>query len=328
MKQYRVVGLGDYHNYLSYFTYGIAEGAIRCGAWFRPVPLFGQSLGSVFDQIDFFKPHVIVAHMIFNRQPHNIGHVFEMLRNCRRKFGCKILYHAGDARTEPRYAGDVSDFLDGALVNHGLLEKFSGIWKIPCYHWPYSCLYQKDIADKHPLYVCDISFTGMLSNSQGHVHNERTLFIRKLIEKLRSKVKVFPNNETGNTRFQTAEMASSAKVILGVGMAEHIPLYLDVRPFQYIGAGAIYFHDDGSDVMEKFFVPWLHYVKYKKNSVEDFIEKFKYIEQLHNDPKFKLRESAFSFCQMYHSTKERFQFILDLVEEKKTKSCYYIEDVL
>ena len=57
MKQLRIATLGDWNNYLSYFLMGTMEGAVRNGAWFRPVSLFGQSLEQIEDQIFFFKTH-------------------------------------------------------------------------------------------------------------------------------------------------------------------------------------------------------------------------------------------------------------------------------
>jgi len=182
MKQLRVIGLGDYANYYSYFTYGILEGAIRCGAWFRPVHLF-QQLDDVIRQIDFFKPHIIVAHCIFNRRPHKREDVFQILRDFRKRYDTKVYYHMGDARAEPRYPHDISDFVDGALVNNLELEKWGGIWGIPCIHWPYMALYQKEIAEVDARFVHKVVFTGSLGAGEGH-HAARTDFF----EKLRSKV--------------------------------------------------------------------------------------------------------------------------------------------
>lgn len=321
-RQWRIVGLGDYLNYPSYFTLGVLEGAVKCGAWFRPVPLFGQSLQSVEEQINFFKPHILLCHMIFNKQPHNREQVFEMLKRIKSK-GVKIFYHAGDARNIPRYEGDISSFVDGVLLNSGLTEHFSNIWKVPCYHWPYGCFYQEGILDKAYVpdqYRCEVAFGGALSSDINHVHYGRTVFVNKLIEK-GVKVKIFPNAESGNTRFQTAELASGADVVLGVGMAEHIPLYLDVRPFQYIGAGAVYAHTY-SEVMKKFFQERIHYIGYDISNPMDFIDQ---ITPVINEE--KIRKAGFKFCQKWHSMEARMKFVLDLVSGKADKPKIYLEDV-
>jgi len=314
MKQMRIVGLGDYHDYYSAFTYGILEGAIRCGAWFRPVPLFGQSLSAVESQINFFQPHLILCHMIFNRQPHNRDDVFEMLRRLKSK-GIIIAYHAGDARKIPRYEGDISSFVDFCLMNHGMMEQFSNIWRVPCFYWPYACLYQEGVSDVDKRFKCKIAFTGALSDEPGSVHYDRSVFIRRLMDK--GLVKLFPTPETGNTRFLTAELSSSADSVLGIGMAEDIPQYLDVRPFQYIGAGAIYLHNR-SNAMRKMFQPDVHYIEYEPLDTTSLLFQI----ERHSKISHNMRQLGFEFAQKYHSTKERMQFVLDLIDGKEVQYPY------
>lgn len=320
-KQWRIVGLGDYANYYSYFTGGILHGAAECGAWFRPVSLFGQSLQAVKDQVNFFKPHIILAHMIFNKKPHDRDHVFEMLRGFR-KDGIKICYHMGDARKLPRYEGDISEIVDMGLVNNSIFDKFSKIWNVPCYHWPYGCMPQNDILNYNSvpnIYKCVVGFTGSLSTNPNHVHFGRTRFVNTL-EDNGIEIRTFPNSETGNTRFQTAEMATGADRILGFGMGEDIDGYLDVRPFQYIGAGAVYTHNI-SAAMDKFFVSGIHYIAYR--DVNDFINKLRYGPRMVES----IRRQGFEFCQKHHSMKARVQFILDLFDGKVDKPKIYLEDV-
>jgi hypothetical protein len=320
-KQWRIVGLGDYANYYSYFTGGILHGAVAAGAWFRPVSLFGQSLEAVKEQVNFFKPHIILAHMIFNRKPHNQDQVFDMLRGFR-KSGIKICYHMGDARFNPRYPGDISDIIDIGLVNNMIGNRFSSIWGIPCYHWPYGCMPQDEILSEAPKqYQCTFAFTGSLSDQPGH-HQERTQFVRSLKEK-GVDVKLFPNAETGNTRFQTAEMAAGAWGVLGVGMGEEIAGYLDVRPFQYIGAGALYFHNH-SEAMKSFFEPGTHFVSYEKNNPNDLMSKE---FEINPEKRISIIREGFKFCQEYHSMKARVKFVIDLIDGKVDKPLIYLEDL-
>ena len=322
MRQLRICGLGDYRYYYSYFLYGITEGAIRNGAWFRPVSLVGQSLVAVEGQIRWFKPHILLCHMIFNKE--NREQVFELLRKIK-KDGTIIIYHLGDARAQPRYVGDISDIVDFVLMNHGLLKEFSNIWKVPTYHWPYMSLYQKDIAEKEKQFSANVVFTGTLARSEGDIHTERTLFIEKLKERI--NVTVYPCLGMTNTRFQTAEVATSANVIMNVQMAREIPLYLDVRPFQYIGAGALYFHDE-SEAMDKFFKDGVHYVKYKRGDVDDFVSKYNYYVKKKPKEGNKIRRQGFKFCQTFHSTKERMEFVIDIATGKDVKNRIYLEDLL
>jgi len=229
--------LGNIQKYYSAFLYGSLEGAIRCGTWAKTVQLIGRDVKNIREEIEFMKPHFILCHMIFGpiRQD-----VLYMLRDMRKKYGTKVCYHAGDAREMPRYPHPIDEFVDLGLVNHGEYYRYSDIWRIPCIHWPYFCFYQKDIADHDPRYACDMAFTGDLQEAKHH--GARKTFIHNLKNTI--NVKVFPTPETGNTRFQTAELSSSAKSVLGMQMGTNIKWYQDVRPFQYCGAGALYFHDE------------------------------------------------------------------------------------
>lgn len=325
MKQVRIVGLGDYNGYFSYFTYGVMEGAIRCGVWFRPVSLLSQPLLNIKEQINFFKPHIILAHCIFNRKPHDRGEVFDLLSWCRKRLGAMIFYHMGDARSEPRYPQPINPIVDGVLINNGEGKKWSEKWwRVPCYHWPYPALYQKDIADFDKDFEADVVFTGGLSkNPNDPYHYRRTLFVEDL--KKNYSVRTYPDPYWGNSRFLTAEVAASSKVLLGFQMGEDVYLYNDVRPFQYTGAGALYFHNKHSN-MDYFFKDGLHYVGY---------ESFKHFKELYEKYVVKdpvsgnsIRRNAFEFSQNYHSTERRVQFVIDIWKGKEPKMELSVERLL
>jgi hypothetical protein len=314
MKQLRIACLGDYTKYFSYYNYGVMEGAIRNGAWFRPISIFGQSLSEIKSQIEFFKPHILFTHCIFDAKgQHNRDDVFALLRWCRQKAGIFNIYHAGDARPIPRYAHPIDDIIDIGLLNASLVKEYSGYWKIPCYRWPYMCLYQEDIASKDNIFTTDIAFTGSLSNDSNSVHYDRTIFINKLSEGA-LLVRVFPNEETGNTRFQTAELASSANMILGKQMVKDLAGYVDVRPFQYIGAGAIYLHDKAPQVYE-YFEPKVHYLEYDENNYKSIIDLHKHYVVDRPDEGDKIRRQGFEYCQRFHSTKERVKKVIEIYKE-------------
>lgn len=310
--QLRIACLGDYDNYYSYFNYGVMEGAIRNGAWFRPISFFSNSISDIEKQINWFKPHILFCHMIFNKRPHKREDVFEMLYKLK-KSGVFIVYHAGDARHTPRYTENISDFIDIGIINHLFIEKYSSYWKVPCYRWPYMCLYQDCIVDPVDLYKCDIAFTGGISNDPLSVHYGRTKFIQELKD-IKLDVAIFPNEKIGNTRFQTAELSASARAILGMQMVNDLPGYIDVRPFQYIGAGGLYFHDY-SDSIKEYFEPKVHYLEYDKEDLVSFFSLFGYYVFKKPQEGRKIREAGFRYCQRFHSTKERVKFIIDLWKE-------------
>lgn len=306
MIQLRIVGLGDYDNYLSYFTYSIMEGAIRCGHLFRPVPFFGHPLDDIKRQILWFKPHILLTHMIFGcSEHHNQSRVLDMLRDMRKR-DIFVVYHNGDARKDPRYYHDISDYVDLGLLNQSNLNHYENIWKITCIQWPYMCLYQEEIQKPTELYKCEMAFTGGLASTG--VHKERTRFIQEL-SRAGLNIKVFPTLETGNTRFQTGELAASAGAVLGVQMERNLAGYLDVRPYQYIGAGALYFHDQCKQ-MHMDFIPGVHYVEYKRGDVEEVIRLFGYLKKNPEEAR-SIRENGFRHCQWNHSTKNRMESILE-----------------
>ena len=306
MRPYRFVILGNIQNYYSHFLYGALEGSIRCGAWSKTVQLINRSVNDIRNEIDFMKPDFIIGHMFFGPLRQD---VLQMLSEFRKKYNTKILYHMGDARNQPRYPHPIDQWVDLGLVNHGDYQKFSNIWRIPTIHWPYFALYQKEIADYDPMYDCNMAFTGDLDSSKHHGPRGRFIQqIRNLID-----IKVFPTPQTGNTRFQTAELSSSAKGVLGMQMGTNIPLYQDVRPFQYCGAGALYFHDQ-CDSMDTFFEPYEHYIPYDRDNARHLKEQYE--KYAIKDPKEgqRIRGKAFDYTQRYHSTKERMQSVINYFE--------------
>ena len=139
MKQIRVCGVGDYRHYYSYFLYGIMEGAIRNGCWFRPVSMIGQSLEEIEKQVLWFKPHIVLCHGIFGKE---MERKLKMLKKFRKE-GIVVFYHLGDARPTPRYCDNISEYVDFALLNHSMIPEFETIWKVKVFHWPYFCFYSR-----------------------------------------------------------------------------------------------------------------------------------------------------------------------------------------
>lgn len=314
MRQWRVVGLGNYTEYYSYFLFGIMQGTILNEHLFRAVSLFGQSLNQIYEQIIWFKPHLVLAHMIFNRQPHNINDVMNMLKKVR-GHGIKVGYHAGDARPTPRFEGNITNVVDFALCNHNLMDKYSSIWGVPCYYWPYQALNQPGMGDRDDRFKCQVAFTGSLEDNIHHA--PRAKFVKSL--KGRLNIVNFPTPDSGNTRFQTADLAVTADCVLGFQMGLDIPGYIDVRPWQYIGAGALYFHDEHYTI-DKFFIPGSHYIPFKRNDPDDFIAKYIHYVIEHPEEVTEIRTNGFKYCQRYHSSKERMAGVFSLLEGKG----YYI----
>lgn len=309
--QYRFVILGKWESYPSYFLYGALQGVYLNNSLARSVSLEKNSMYDIWEQINFFKPHAILCHTIFDNKPHR-DHLFYILKKCRNK-GIKVFYHAGDARVEPRFANNISSIVDYALINHWPVMPAYNIWRVQCFHWPYMALNQDKIADKSPIYTCDLAFTGSLENNQHHAH--RAKFIQQL--KSQISIKTFPSPESGNTRFQTPELAASANGILGFQMGLNVSGYQDVRQYQYIGAGSVYFHDK-HPAIDKVFEDGVHYISFERDNIGSFIDKFNTYKD-----NIKIRKEGFKYGQTYHSSKERIRQVINILEGKEYK-IYYI----
>jgi hypothetical protein len=143
------------------------------------------------------------------------------------------------------------------------------------------------------------------------VHYDRTQFIDALSREI--KVTLFPNKELGNSSFQTAELAASANAVLDVQMRADIPLYLNVRPYQYIGAGALFFHDR-TEQIRHVFEEGNHFVGYETGDVESFMDGYRYYVNQQPHLADEIRRKGFEYCQKYHSTEERVKFVIDLLK--------------
>ena len=289
---------------------GSMQGIFLNGGLARPISLEKSTMNEVWEQIEFFKPHAILAHTIFDNLPHR-EQLFRVLEKARR-IGTKVFYHAGDARPDPRYAKAINGIVDYALINHWPMMPNYKVWNVPCIHWPYMALNQDDIAEPVDVYKCDLAFTGSLSDN--HHHAPRARFIQQLKTKI--PVKVFPTPESGNTRFQTPELASSAKSVLGFQMGLDIQGYQDVRIWQYCGAGALYFHDK-HQVVERFFRDGVHYVGFERDNIDDFMDKYNYFVVNNPAAGNKIRKQAFKYTQKYHSSKERMKQVINILDGKE-----------
>lgn len=301
----RIATLGDWGRYFSYFLAGTQEGAILNGCLFRPIDI-RQSKEHILKCLAEFRPHILFCHCIFGKifRPQE---QFELLSIIRRKYGTKVYYHLGDARTEPRYPHDISNFVDASLVNQTEnLQKFSNIWGVPTYHWPYGCFSQKDIVEPINEFKHDLVFTGRLG---GGVHEGRTKFIKDLKSIFPSLI-IYPNKGYPDTKLLTPEISSSSKAILGVCAGYNIGGYMDVRPYQYPGAGGVLFQRYYKG-MDKVFKNKEHLIWFTDDSPKEFLKL--YNECINNKGLMeKVRVEGFKFCQKYHSYKRRVKDIIDI----------------
>ena len=129
-----------------------------------------------------------------------------------------------------------------------------------------------------------------------------------------------------NTRFLTPEVSVSAAGVLGIHQGFDVTGYLDTRPWQYCGSGALYFHDP-APAMDAFFEEGVHYVGYSKMDVNSLVEKFLYYTRERKDLGAKIREEAFKYVKAHHTAKHRIKAVFDILDGKDVKSVQYLNDI-
>lgn len=318
----RIATLGDWDHYFSYFLNGTQEGAIRNGCWFRPINI-RQNWKRIRKNVIEFRPDIMFCHMLFGKDEEKVRKNLKELRGIRKSLGTRVYYHLGDARVEPRYPHDISESVDACLVNQtGNLKYFSRLWQVPTYYWPYGCFYQEKIAAPVEEFEHGLVFTGRL-NDKG-IHAPRTRFINDIQKYV--GVTVYPSNEYPDTKLLTAEIAASAKAILGVCAGYDIKGYMDVRPMaQYPGAGGLLFQRYYSE-MEKVIIPDTHMIVFYDDDPARFYDL--YLRWMKKPDKVeRIRQEGFKFCQTHHSMYHRVKDVIDITYGVATNTRVFLEDL-
>ena len=301
----RSVLIGDVDFYPSEYAFGVNQAMTRAGHWHSSVNI-RQDIGTIAKRVGEVHPDVIWGHMLLwapgaQKTPDLLDLCVEW-----RERGTKVLIHDGDARAETRFQVDISPAVDLALCNHKV-DRWQ--WRIPQVHWPYFAFDQAQVADPDPAYACDLLFAGRLA---GGIYQARTDLVSALKAKLGDRMRVFDGTPSGggHTLFRTAVMAASAKAVLGFGRPESTG-WLDVRVFQYPGAGAVLLHDDVQGWLE----PGQHYLPYQSGDLDGIL---RLVEEVAvQEPTARswatVRQRAFSHVQQYHSATARVRQALGAV---------------
>jgi hypothetical protein len=292
-------------------------GAILNGAAFRPIFLY-QPIAEIESQLKAFRPQILMTHMLLGNPFHRVQALLELLWNLKKLWDMKVVVHMGDPRMEIRYPQAIDPAVDFALLNHKLTDLFSSVWRVPCYHWPYFTFTQSEIASPVDQLRTELLFTGRLRLVDPlHMHYGRCEFVKAIKEKL--NVTVFPNEEISDTRFMTPELSAGAEAVLGISFGANVEGYVDTRPFQYIGAGAVFMHDVVPGI-KQFFVPGEHFIPYATREVGDVVDKFQ-DRASYGD----IRRRGFEYCQRYHTEQIRMRYVIDLAMGREPEKIQYLE---
>lgn len=331
---YRILVLGKFKNYISYYLHGVIEGTIRNGWLSDRIELQkvndnideGKHVSQLYERIARFKPHVMFTHSLFGTDREYYPGLFDLLIKVKKKFGTIVCHQEGDPRLTPRYEVDINGIVDMVLMNIGdekILSNFSKIWNVPCYYWPYACLNQNEIGKPVSGFKHDMVYTGNMSVSD--LYKPRTDFIKKCMKSGIFKLKRYPDANVGNTRFITPVIAASAKTILGPPAKTDIELYIDARPFEYLGAGGLLLRPYSSGI-EKVFSPEIHMYLFTEGDLNELEELYMYcLENRSGSDSIKLQ--GFNFVQEYHNYKVRVRQVIDIIEGKSSKPKILLKDL-
>lgn len=290
----RSILIGDVDGYPSEYIFGVNQGMTLLGHFHSTVNI-RQDIGLIAQRVAQVHPHVIWGHMLL-WAPGTLAKTHELLGLCEtwRRRGARIIMHDGDARIETRHPTDISHAVDVVLCNH---TADRSVWGIKQVRWPYFAFTQTVMAVPHSEFSCELAFAGRVSESG--IYAGRTRLIAALRAWLGGRFRVFPNESVPHTLMRTPELAASAGAVLGYGRPE-APGWLDVRLFQYPGAGGIVLYDDVERAAE-FLVPYEHFIPYVKDDPDSVMQAVEFAHRLG----LSWRQKAFRHVQSEHSSVPR-----------------------
>lgn len=258
------------------------------------------------------KPEYVFTHLTFHQQINKTPAILQMYRDVKNAVGTRFIHTMNDARVVDRYMGNLEGAMDMAFVgNTQCIEECEKAWGIPVHFCPYSSL----TYDKMKEPVNEFKFPGhAVFTGSPTAHPDRWDFIQKL--QRRMKIQIFQTQSHGDLRHKTPELSVSADCILGLCTGYDIKHYIDVRPFQYMGTGAIL-------IARKFLgmddiIPQMLYYPFDgyTNKDADYVKKCyeKYIVRMDNTI---TRQEAFKFIQKYHSAKVRIGDVISVLDGKR-----------
>lgn len=287
----------------SWFVKTFVDGLLHNGH----SPLLIDYKSSSLDKIKSFlinnKITHCFIHMIFHGKK-NLDKELGMYQEVTKKIGTRFIHVVGDARTHDRHMGDVSHAIHLGLVGtRPLVDNCSPAWNIPVVYMPYSSLTYKEMGT----YQKNLDFHLPLFTGNAHGHPDRSNFIRRLEQIM--NIKIITTQSGQDLRNQTLDLSSSS-VILGLCTGYDIDGYIDVRPFQYLGAGACM-------IMRKFkgmddIIPEDLY--YSFNSYDDPNIVLDYWNMIQHTDTLPMRKQAFEYIQEHHSSKVRLKQIIDILK--------------
>lgn len=271
----------------------------------------------IYERLVSEKPKYVFTHLTFHQHINPAPMIMDVYRNVTKACGTKFIHTLCDARHEPRWNKDISSAFHMAFINQTEnLDKFRDYWKIPVIYAPYCALTQEELVKP----VKELRFDNQLifCGSPG-AHPPRKAFLQQVQQIM--PIKYLHTQSANDLRHRTPELSISAKAILSACIGYDITHYNEVRPWQYLGAGACLIHRKFK--REDDLIPDDMYLEYKSpQDVKSMFEDFACREDM-----IPMRKRAFEFMQRYHSSKIRMHNVLECLEGNQDTTKSFIWEI-
>ncbi len=291
----------------SWFVLTYRQGLRMNGVEVYEIDYKSNPINDIKKMLMKMKADIVFTHLTFHNI-YSIPAVLQMFRDINKTVGTKFIHVTMDARGKDRYMADISGVFHLAVVgNHIMEESGRSAWNIPTMYSPYASMYYDKMSEP----VNELVFTDALFTGNSRSHPDRTDFINKLSKRI--PLKIITTQSGQDLRHRTHELSASAKCILGLCTGYDIDGYIDVRPFQYLGAGACMiirkFKNMDRVIPEHLYFP---IDSYSEKAADECAE---YYRRSLKEDTLEMRKEAFDFMQNYHSSKIRIKEILNKIGE-------------
>ena len=305
----KAVILGNTNLGYSWFYLTYKQGLQLNGVSVYDIDYKSNSLDIIKKKLLSLKPNLCFTHLTFHQQINPIDKVLQVYSDVSKQVGTKFIHTCNDSRTEDRYMGDVSHaYYMGMVGTFGMQQNCQRAWGIPVHYVPYSSLVYYQMA----IPVKELAFKEAIFTGSPGAHPTRQDFIYRLGQKI--PIKIFQTQSSNDLRHRTSELSTSAKCILGLSVGyEKTPGYIDVRPFQYLGAGACMIIRKFSN-MDNFIPDSLYYpiTSYGDDGVVEAVDHY---HRILKEDTSEMQKAAFGYIQRFHSCKIRIKEVLDHKKE-------------
>lgn len=299
----------NFSDIYSWFVRTTTDGIKRLGNEVICIDWKSNTTDNICLSIYKYRPDILFTHMTFHGH-HPIDKILNLFNDIRVNHNTIVIHTLQDARKKPRCNFDISKSFDLGLVGQlENLEKFSNIWNISTFYWPYSSMYQEKMAEYDKNYYFDAPvFTGT-----PYIHNDRKVFIQNLQRIM--PIYIIRTQSENDLRNKTAELSASTSCILGLCTGYDINGYIDVRPFQYLGAGA--FMISRKFINQERIIPDNLYVPFYDYDNPEIIRELYLKWEAMPEEKMKMKERAFNYMQKHNNNiircKQALRYILEAI---------------